>query len=99
MSALAGGETREVGRLDNTGKADDRMAKTYRAAAIGDTGRGGYGHGLHLPYRDMENVELTALADPDEAGRHPCSCLLTNNPGTKRCKVLPCLEGGALFSY
>ena len=45
------------------------MAKTYRAAAIGDTGRGGYGHGLHLPYRDMENVEFAALADPDEAGR------------------------------
>ena len=45
------------------------MAKRYRAAAIGDTNRGGYGHGLHLPYSGLENVEFTALADHDEAGR------------------------------
>lgn len=41
----------------------------YRAAAIGRTGRGGYGHGLHLAYRELDNVEFTAVADEDGEGR------------------------------
>lgn len=43
--------------------------KTYRAAAIGRTGGGNYGHGLHLAYQGLENVEFVAVADSDEAGR------------------------------
>ncbi len=43
--------------------------KVYRAAAIGRTGGGNYGHGLHLAYRGLENVEFVAVADPDDAGR------------------------------
>ena len=43
--------------------------KTYRAAAIGHTGAGNFGHGLHTAYRNIENVEFIAIADPDEAGR------------------------------
>jgi predicted dehydrogenase len=43
--------------------------KTYRAAAIGHTGAGNYGHGLHLAYKGLENVKFIAIADPDEAGR------------------------------
>jgi predicted dehydrogenase len=43
--------------------------KTYRAAAIGYTGAGNYGHGLHLPFKELENVEFAAVADPDEVGR------------------------------
>ncbi|MFH1568321.1 MAG: Gfo/Idh/MocA family oxidoreductase [Gemmatimonadota bacterium] len=43
--------------------------KTYRAAAIGRTGRGGYGHGLHTAYAGVEGVELVAVADEDEGGR------------------------------
>jgi len=43
--------------------------KTYRAAAIGRTGGGNYGHGLHLAYKELDNVEFVAVADPDEAGR------------------------------
>ena len=43
--------------------------KVYRAAAIGRTGRGNYGHGLHLAYKGLENVEFIAVADPDDAGR------------------------------
>ena len=43
--------------------------KIYRAAAIGHTGAGNYGHGLHLGYKGLENVEFIALADPDETGR------------------------------
>ena len=41
----------------------------YRAAAIGRTGRGGYGHGLHLAYKELENVEFVAVADEEEEGR------------------------------
>ena len=43
--------------------------KTYRAAAIGHTGAGNYGHGLHLPFNELDNIEFVAVADPDEAGR------------------------------
>ncbi len=43
--------------------------KTYRAAAIGRTGGGGYGHGLHKAFRELDNVEFVALADEDEGGR------------------------------
>ena len=43
--------------------------KIYRAAAIGHTGAGNYGHGLHLPYKGLENVEFIAVADVDETGR------------------------------
>ena len=40
----------------------------YRAAIIGHTGQGDYGHGLDVVYRDMEDVEVVAVADPDAAG-------------------------------
>ena len=43
--------------------------KTYRAAAIGHTGAGNFGHGLHIAYKDIENVEFIAVSDPNEAGR------------------------------
>jgi len=41
----------------------------YRAAAIGRTGRGDYGHGLHTAYSELEQVQLVAVADEDEEGR------------------------------
>ena len=43
--------------------------KTYRAAAIGHTGAGNFGHGLHTVYNNLDNVELVAIADPGAAGR------------------------------
>ena len=43
--------------------------KTYRAAAIGDTGAGGFGHGLHVAYQGIECVDFVAVSDPDEEGR------------------------------
>ena len=43
--------------------------KTYRAAAIGHTGAGNFGHGLHTPYKGIENVEFIAVSDPNEEGR------------------------------
>jgi len=44
------------------------MAKTYRAAVIGRTGRGNYGHGLDVVWKQVPNVELVAVADDDKMG-------------------------------
>lgn len=43
--------------------------KKYRVAVIGRTGRGGYGHGLDVVWKDVPNTEVVAVADPDEKGR------------------------------
>jgi len=40
-----------------------------KAAVIGHTGRGDYGHGLDGIFSNRPNVEVTALADPDPEGR------------------------------
>ena len=40
-----------------------------RAAVIGHTGRGDFGHDLDLVFAGREGIELVALADPDAAGR------------------------------
>jgi predicted dehydrogenase len=45
------------------------MAKTYRAAVIGRTGKGGYGHGLDVVWKALDNVQVVAVADPDDKGR------------------------------
>ena len=44
------------------------MAK-YKVAIIGSTGRGDYGHGLDAVWQAMENCDVVAVADQDEAGR------------------------------
>ncbi len=41
----------------------------YRAAVIGHTGRGDYGHSLDAAWRGIPNVEIVAVADADEKGR------------------------------
>ena len=40
-----------------------------RACVIGDSNRGGHGHGLHLVWKLHKHVDVVGLADPDEAGR------------------------------
>lgn len=40
-----------------------------KAAIIGHTGRGNYGHGLELIFADRPGIEVVAVADPDAAGR------------------------------
>lgn len=45
------------------------MANRYRAGAIGRTGRGNFGHGLHTCYDTVDHVDLVALADDDDEGR------------------------------
>ena len=41
----------------------------WKAAIIGHTGKGDYGHGLDVILSGVPNVEVVALADPSEAGR------------------------------
>jgi len=41
----------------------------YRAAILGHTGRGNYGHGLDVAFNGLPNVDVVALADPDPDGR------------------------------
>ena len=43
--------------------------KKFRAGAIGRTGKGNYGHGLHLSYQGIDDVEFVSIADEDETGR------------------------------
>jgi predicted dehydrogenase len=42
---------------------------SYRAAVIGHTGCGNYGHGIDHAFTGLPRVEVVAVADPDEAGR------------------------------
>src|SRR5437870_122879 len=43
------------------------MAKNYRVAVIGRTGKGNYGHGLG--WKALDNVEVVAIADENDKGR------------------------------
>lgn len=43
--------------------------RRYRAAVIGHTGHGNYGHGLDIVWKAFDWIEVVAVADPDEAGR------------------------------
>ena len=43
--------------------------RKYRAAVIGHTGHGNYGHGLDIVWRAFDSVDVVAVADPDDAGR------------------------------
>ncbi len=44
-------------------------ARRYRAAVIGRTGGGDYGHGYDQIFKDLANVSVEAVADPDPEGR------------------------------
>jgi predicted dehydrogenase len=50
------------------GHAAQPAAKKLRAAVIGHTGRGDYGHGLDKVWLEIPEVELVAVADAHEAG-------------------------------
>lgn len=45
------------------------MAKPWKVAVIGRTGKGNYGHGLDVVWKEIPNVEIVAVADENEAGR------------------------------
>ena len=42
--------------------------RSYRAVIIGHTGRGNYGHGWEMSWAQLPQVQVAAVADPDEAG-------------------------------
>jgi predicted dehydrogenase len=43
--------------------------RSLKAAVIGHTGRGDYGHGLENIFANRKDLELVAVVDPDGAGR------------------------------
>lgn len=45
------------------------MPRQFRVAVIGRTGRGNYGHGLDVVWRQFDNVTILAVADENEQGR------------------------------
>lgn len=47
-----------------------------RAAVIGHTGRGDYGHGLEGVFQNRPGIRLVGLADPDPAGREKMAAKL-----------------------
>ncbi len=44
------------------------MTKNYRAAVIGRTGKGNYGHGLDVVWQHIPGVQLVAVADENKQG-------------------------------
>lgn len=44
------------------------MKKTYRVAVIGSTGRGDYGHGVDVCWRDVPRAKIVAVADDNAEG-------------------------------
>ncbi len=53
-------------------------AKRYRVWVIGHTGRGDYGHGLDVVWRDVPGCEIVAVADANPQGLAAASTRLGN---------------------
>src|SRR5688500_10835695 len=49
-------------------QAQTQKAK-YKAAIIGHTGKGDYGHGLDVVFNDHPQIEVVAFADPAPSGK------------------------------
>ncbi len=45
------------------------MPQTYRVGIIGSTGRGDYGHGMDVAWKEIPQAEIVGLADDNEQGR------------------------------
>ena len=50
-------------------RAAGQTARKYRAAIIGHTGHGDYGHNWDTAFKGFLTVEIVAVADPDDTGR------------------------------
>jgi len=64
----------------STSRADEKKPK-YRAAVIGHTGRGDYGHSMDKIWLEIPEVELVAVADADEKGLADAVKRLNNPKG------------------
>src|SRR5688572_317194 len=62
------GATAILGSLAGLGFGAE-VSRSMRAAVIGHTGRGDYGHELESIFQNRSGINLVALADPDTAGR------------------------------
>ena len=63
-----------VGTVSLAGVQANAAAESrYRAAVIGHTGRGNYGHGMEKVWGDVAATELVAVADADPAGLEKAS--------------------------
>src|SRR5205823_719467 len=56
-------------RCPTSADEEGTMPRQYRVAVIGRTGRGNYGHGLDVVWRQFDNVQIVAVADENEPGR------------------------------
>ena len=66
LQHAAGCSVLAVGLNAATGSS---AAPRLKAAIIGDTGRGNYGHGIDMIFAGRTNIEVVALSDPNDAGR------------------------------
>jgi predicted dehydrogenase len=57
-----------AGLRSQRGRAADATPPKYRAAVIGHTGRGDYGHGMDLVWLDVPQTKIVAVADADPKG-------------------------------
>src|SRR5215467_9632671 len=64
-------ERRDFLKIGVAGAAAAHAAtgKKYRAAVIGHTGHGDYGHGWDTAWNGFDSIEVVAVADPDDVGR------------------------------
>ena len=58
-----------MGAAAQAARAQYAPRRKYRAVIIGDTGHGNYGHGWDLAWSSIPEVEVAAVADPNDAGR------------------------------
>ena len=58
----------QIQKKRGTGERWSVGSPEFKAAIIGHTGRGDYGHGLDIIFHDRPNVELVAMADANAAG-------------------------------
>lgn len=68
LAAASGAALVTSSTLSSLRSAESRSTTRLKAAIIGHTGRGNYGHGLDEIFSGLEGVELLAVADPDPKG-------------------------------
>jgi predicted dehydrogenase len=67
-SLTLSGRTARSQELNGIAKPRPPLKKRYRAAAIGSTGRGDFGHAVDLALVGLPSVEFVAIADDNPAG-------------------------------
>lgn len=68
------------------------MPHIYRVAVIGSTGRGDYGHGLDLMWRDVPRAKLVAVADDQPEGMKSAAERLEIDPAHAYTDYRPMLD-------